>query len=261
MPRVRLLHLRPLEAAERIAALHALGYDVLFDPIDDRESLKRVWQTPPDAYVFDITRVPSHMRELAISLRERKTTRGVPMVFAGGDTDKVARLREALPDAAYTDWQGVGGALAEAIANPPESPVVPESLFAGYSGTPLPKKLGVKPGMTVALLGAPESFGETLGPLPEGASLAWDGAGPSPLAVWFLRSQAELEEGLSRAMEAVEERGALWMAWPKRASGVATDLTQQAVREAGLAAGLVDYKVAAIDKTWSGLLFTRRKSP
>lgn len=260
MPRVRLLHLRPLEAAERISALHTLGYDVLFDPIDDRETLKRVWQMPPDAYVFDVTRAPSHMRELAISLRERKTTRRVPMVFAGGDAEKAARLREALPDAAYASWEDVGGALAEAIANPPESPVAPESQVAGYSGTPLPKKLGVKPGMTVALMGAPETFAETLGPLPEGASLAWDGTGRSPLAVWFLRSQAELESGLASAMGAVEERGGLWMAWPKRASGVATDLTQQAVREAGLAAGLVDYKVAAIDETWSGLLFTRRKA-
>ena len=260
MPRVRLLHLRPLEAAERIAALHALGYDVLFDPLDDRESLKRVWQTPPDAYVFDITRVPSHMRELAISLRERKTTRHVPMVFAGGDPEKTARLREVLPDAAYASWDDVGGALAEAIACPPEAPVVPESLFAGYSGTPLPKKLGVKPGMVVALLGAPDDFAETLGPLPEGASLAWGAAGPCPLAVWFVRSAADLEAGLARAVGVVEERGALWMAWPKRASGVATDLTQQAVREAGLAAGLVDYKVAAIDGTWSGLLFTRRKA-
>ena len=153
----------------------------------------------------------------------------------------------------------MGDALAEAIAHPPEAPVVPESLFAGYSGTPLPKKLGIKPGMTVALLDAPDTFEETLGPLPEGVALAWDGSVTSPLAVWFLRSSAELEEGLARAIEAVEERGGLWMAWPKRASGVATDLTQQAVREAGLAAGLVDYKVAAIDNTWSGLLFTRRK--
>ncbi|MCY4623492.1 MAG: DUF3052 family protein [Chloroflexi bacterium] len=261
MPRVRLLHLRPLEAAERIAALHALGYDVLFDPLDDRDALKRVWQTPPDAYVFDITRVPSHMRELAISLRERKTTRRVPMVFAGGDPEKVARLREVLPDAAYASWEDIGGALAEAIANPPESPVVPESLFAGYSGTPLPKKLGVKPGMTVTLLGAPDDFERTLGPLPEGAMLDWDASGPAPLAVWFLSSLAELETGLGRAIDAVAERGGLWMAWPKRASGVATDVMQQAVREAGLAAGLVDYKVAAIDKTWSGLLFTRRKTP
>ncbi len=260
MPRVRLLHLRPLEAVERISALYALGYDVAFDPLDDRESLKKVWQTPPDAYVFDITRAPSHMRELAISLRERKTTRRVPMVFAGGDATKVARLREALPDAAYASWDDIGGALAEAIAHPLEAPVVPESLFAGYSGTPLPKKLGIKPGMSVALLDAPEEFAETLGPLPEGASLGWEGSGTSPLAVWFVRSVAELEVGLARAIGAVEERGGLWMAWPKRASGVATDLTQQAVREAGLAAGLVDYKVAAIDGTWSGLLFTRRKA-
>ena len=101
---------------------------------------------------------------------------------------------------------------------------------------------------------------ETLGPLPEGSTLGWEGSGPSPLAVWFVRSLAELEVGLARAMGVVEERGGLWMAWPKRASGVATDLTQQAVREAGLAAGLVDYKVAAIDGTWSGLLFTRRKA-
>ena len=93
MPSVRLLHLRPLEVEERIGTLRALGYDVLFDPIDTREALKKVWAAPPDAYVFDITRVPSHMRELAIALRERKTTRRVPMVFAGGDPAKVARLR------------------------------------------------------------------------------------------------------------------------------------------------------------------------
>lgn len=260
MPRVRLVHLRALEAVERIAELRRLGYDVAFDPLEDRDALKKVWETPPDAYVFDITRVPSHMRELAISLRERKSTRHVPMVFVGGDPEKVTRLREVLPDAKYAAWAAVGDAISEAIAHPPEAPVVPESLFAGYSGTPLPKKLGIKPGMTVNLLGAPDDFKRTLGPLPDGAVLDWDASGPAPLAVWFLGSMAELDAGLARAIGAVEERGALWMAWPKRASGIATDVTQQAVRESGLAAGLVDYKVAAIDNTWSGLLFTRRKA-
>ena len=260
MPRVRLVHLRALEAVERIAELRRLGYDVAFDPLEDRDALKKVWETPPDAYVFDITRVPSHMRELAISLRERKSTRHVPMVFAGGDPEKVTRLREVLPDASYSDWAAVGDALEDAIANPPEAPVVPESLFAGYSGTPLLKKLGIKPGMTVNLLGAPDDFKRTLGPLPDGAVLDWDASGPAPLAVWFLGSMAELDARLAWAIGAIEERGALWMAWPKRASGIVTDVTQQAVREAGLAAGLVDYKVAAIDKTWSGLLFTRRKA-
>ena len=259
MPRVRLVHLRALEAVERIADLRRLGYDVAFDPLEDRDALKKVWESPPDAYVFDITRVPSHMRELAISLRERKSTRHVPMVFAGGAPDKVAQLREVLPDASYAAWGAVGDALADAIANPVESPVVPESLFTGYSGTPLPKKLGIKPGTTVNLLGAPDDFGQTLGPLPEGADLDWNASAPAPLTVWFLGSIAEMGNGLPRAIDAVAERGGLWMAWPKRASGIATDVTQQAVREAGLAAGLVDYKVAAIDNTWSGLLFTRRK--
>ena len=259
MPRVRLVHLRAAEAVERIAQLHALGYDVGFDPLDDRAALQKAWEQPPDAYVLDITRVPSHMRELAIALRERKSTRHVPLVFAGGDPGKVQALREVIPDAAYAEWDAVGGALADVIAHPPEAPHVPESRFAGYSRTPLPKKLGVKPGMTVALLNAPEDFAETLGPLPEGAALVWESDAPAPLAVWFLRSRAELEGGLARAVEAVAERGGLWMAWPKRASGVVTDLTQQMVRETGLAAGLVDYKVAAIDHTWSGLLFTRRK--
>ena len=109
MQRVRLLHLRPMEAEERIGTLRALGYDVLFDPLDTRDALKKVWATPPDAYVFDITRVPSHMRELAIALRGRVATRRVPMVFAGGGPAKVARLRETLPDAAYTAWEDVGG--------------------------------------------------------------------------------------------------------------------------------------------------------
>ncbi len=259
MPRVRLLHLRPLEAQARIVALSALGYDVAFEPLDDREALKRVWLTPPDAFVFDITRVPSHMRELAIALRTRKATRRVPMVFAGGEPAKAAALREVLPDAAFAAWEEIESALAEAIAHPPESPVVPESLFAGYSGTPLPKKLGIKPGMTVALLDAPESFATTLGQLPEGASLVCDRAEPGPLAIWFVHSRDRLEEGLPRAAEAVAERGGLWIAWPKQKSGVSADVTQQAVREAGLAAGLVDYKIAALDRTWSGLLFTRRK--
>ena len=260
MPRVRLLHLRPLEAVERISALHALGYDVAFDPLDDRDALKKVWQTPPDAYVFDITRAPSHMRELAISLRERKTTRHVPMVFAGGDPAKVARLREALPDAAYASWDDIGGTLAEAIAHPPEAPVVPESLFAGYSGTPLPKKLGVKPGMTVALLDAPEEFAETLGPLPEGATLAWDGVGAEPArgVVRALTGGARGGAGAGHGRRRGARRAVDGVAQAGFGGGDGPDATGGA--GGGPRAGLVDYKVAAIDGTWSGLLFTRRKA-
>lgn len=128
---------------------------------------------------------------------------------------------------------------------------------AGYSGTPLPKKLGVRAGSRVVLLGAPEGFRDALGELPAGARLAARGAGD--VAVLFARSRSDLERRLPAAERAMGAGGRLWIAWPKQASGVATDLREGAVREAGLAAGLVDYKVAAIDATWAGLCFARRK--
>jgi hypothetical protein len=129
---------------------------------------------------------------------------------------------------------------------------------AGYSGTPLPKKLGIKRGSVLRLIGAPGGFLETLGELPEGVSVREDARGHANLTLWFLPSQKELDRGI-REMAARLEGGSLWMIWPKKTSGMVTDLTQQEVREAGLAAGLVDYKVCAVDAIWSGLLFTRRK--
>jgi hypothetical protein len=126
---------------------------------------------------------------------------------------------------------------------------------AGYSGTPLPKKLGIKPGSTIALVGAPAGF--EVGELPEDASVRLDARGRADLVVWFVRSRRELRpERLAR----LADGRPLWIAWPKRASGVETDLTENVVRDAGLAQGLVDTKVCAIDETWSGLLFWRRRS-
>ncbi|MGH9671272.1 MAG: DUF3052 domain-containing protein [Terriglobales bacterium] len=130
---------------------------------------------------------------------------------------------------------------------------------AGYSGTPLPKKLGIKPGSVVALVCAPKDFRETLGLLPEGAKLRAGADKNSTLTLWFTRSREDLKQGI-RPMARQARRGPVWIIWPKLTSGVATDLKEQVVREAGLAAGLVDYKVCAVDATWSGLLFARRKS-
>ncbi|MGH9650540.1 MAG: DUF3052 family protein [Terriglobales bacterium] len=130
---------------------------------------------------------------------------------------------------------------------------------AGYSGTPLPKKLGIKPGSVVALMCAPKGFRKTLGLLPEGAKLRADADQDCALTLWFTRSRKELERGMRRAAK-MARQGPVWIIWPKQASGMATDLREQLVREAGLAAGLVDYKVCAVDATWSGLLFARRKS-
>jgi hypothetical protein len=136
----------------------------------------------------------------------------------------------------------------------------PKPAPAGYSGTPLPKKLGIKAGSVVALLGAPAGFAKsTLGPLPEGATLRSDTRVPYGVGLLFASSKAELARRFSAAQKAMAEPCALWLAWPKQASGVPTDLDGNRVREFGLLAGLVDYKVAAIDATWSGLCFARRK--
>jgi len=149
-------------------------------------------------------------------------------------------------------------AVATAIADPPAEPVVPSSNLAGYSGTPLANKLGVKPGSTVTLIDAPDGFITTLGELPEGVTVQTATGDDAQVALWFVRSLDALEEKIERLALAAGN-GRLWVCWPKKASGVVTDVTQNHIRSSGLATGLVDFKIAAIDATWSGLCFPRRQ--
>ena len=127
-------------------------------------------------------------------------------------------------------------------------------MSAGYSGTPLPRKLGIRPGQRIAFLDAPQAFADALGELPEGVGAPPTTArGPLDLVIAFFVERRRLAQRLPRLIAALDPAGALWIAWPKRASGVATDVTEDVVRELGLAAGVVDVKVCAIDQTWSGL--------
>jgi hypothetical protein len=135
-----------------------------------------------------------------------------------------------------------------------------KSAPAGYSGTPLPKKLEIKEGSQVSLVGAPADFSRTLGALPAGAKLRRGVVSGRSLTIWFVTSRKQLEGDLQRIMPAAGE-GSLWIAWPKRASGMVTDLTEDVLREVILPRGMVDRKVCAIDHTWSGLLFSWRKKP
>jgi hypothetical protein len=134
---------------------------------------------------------------------------------------------------------------------------------AGYSGTPLVKKLGIKPGASLGLIGAPEDLDRTLGELPDGVAVRRRLQGSLDVIVAFYFDSAALERRLPALRAALRPNGGLWIAWPKRASGVATDLTDNVVRELGLAAGLVDNKVCAIDAVWSGmrLVFRLRDRP
>ena len=127
------------------------------------------------------------------------------------------------------------------------------SRAAGYSGTPLPRKLGIKEGSRVALLSAPPGFDATLGALPDGVAVRRQARGPLDVIVFFTRSRATLERRIEPLRAALDPAGRLWVAWPKRASGVETDVTEDVVRSLALAHRLVDNKVAAVDATWSGL--------
>ena len=171
MYRVRLIHWKAAEAVECVEKLRSAGYDVVYRDMGNSADLKELVEDPTDAVVIDLGRLPSHGRDIGMYLRERKSTRHVPLIFAGGDPQKVERIRELLPDAAYASWDGIDTSLKSAIANAPADPVVPRSGFEAYSGTPLPKKLGIKEGLTVLLIDAPRDFDGTLGELPKDASL------------------------------------------------------------------------------------------
>jgi hypothetical protein len=128
-------------------------------------------------------------------------------------------------------------------------------LSAGYSGTPLIKKLGIKPGMLLSFVNTPKEFETTLGVLPEG--LAWEGprAMAIDFALLFVTSEAELQRQFDKLAQRLAPTGMLWVGWPKKAAKVVSDLSEDVVRRVGLNAGLVDIKVCAIDEVWSGLKF------
>ena len=130
--------------------------------------------------------------------------------------------------------------------------------MAGYSKTPLVKKLGIKPGFHVIILNAPENYTQTLGELPEEIIVANSLAGPLDFIHFFTTRREILAAKFPQLKQALAPSGALWISWPKRSARVETDLTEDIIRAIGLENGLVDVKVAAVDEIWSGLKFVYR---
>ncbi len=256
MKRIALIHWNVAEAGSRAGSLRSAGYDVeLFAP-QGASALRNLRGNPPEAFLIDLSRLPSQGRAVATLLRQQRETRRIPIVFVDGAADKVARVRETLPDAIYTDWESVSDSLRSAISNPPAAPAVPGTMDA-YAASPLPVKLGIRPGSTVLLAGAPGDFERMLQPKPSSVRLLRRAPRASTV-ILFAKSLKELERRFPVCIRALEDRGGMWIAWPKKTSGVVTDLTQVSVRKFGLDSGFVDYKICAIDETWSGLLFVRR---
>jgi hypothetical protein len=247
--RVVLLHFNPPNLDKRLARLS--GFDVEAVVPKGPADLKPLRESPPDALLVDLDRRPSEGRSVAVQLRRYASTRAVPLVFAGGEEDQVARVRNLLPDAIYVQWSGVVGGLKR--AKPIEKPVVPGAMDA-YSQTELEPKLGIRDGTTLLLLGAPDGFGKAL----RRAELV--DVGPAQLVMLFSASVADLERDFEGAKAAIAPGGTMWICWPKKASGVDSDLDQAFVRRHAMDRGLVDFKVAAIDTTWSGLRFSRKEA-
>ena len=126
-------------------------------------------------------------------------------------------------------------------------------MAAGYSGTPLVRKLGFKAGMRVRYVAAPEGFARLVGELPDGVQVLTRAAGDLDLAMLFVTARRDLERGLAALQPKLRPAGLIWVAWPTRASKVPTDVSEDVVREVALPRGLVDVKVCAIDEVWSGL--------
>ena len=254
---IRLIHWNEDEGLERQKQLEALGFDARYDFCDGPE-MSRILRggDAPDAVVIDLSKRPSHGREIARHMRTTKAMRQWPLVFVDGEPEKVQVVRDLLPDATYTTWGRIKTALPKAIKNPPKKPVLPPADL--LSTKPTVAKLGIKPGQKVCLLGSPKGFADTLKPKPAKVTFTAKADKTCGFFLGFARSNRDLQGQLSMLRPFVDQQ-IVWLAWPKKASGIKTDVDGNSVRIAGLAAGLVDFKVCSIDDTWSGLAFKRRK--
>ena len=133
--------------------------------------------------------------------------------------------------------------------------------MAGYSGTPLAQKLGIKPEQKVVTIGAPTGYRKLLAPLPKGVSFTTEVAAAASFVHLFVTKRQTLERELKRLCKLIADTGIVWVSWPKKSSGVTTDITEDVIRKVCLPLGFVDVKVCAVDETWSGLkLMIRREN-
>ncbi len=259
MQKLRLICWNAALAKQHAKLLKAAGYAVDSSAMHGSGIVGQMRLLAPDAVVIDLDRLPSHGREMAIMLRTSKSTRHIPIVFAGGVPDKVARLRAELSDAVYSSWTSIAPAIALAITAPPQNPVRPIPHMERWSGSSLVRKLGIVAKTQVSILGAPDGFAELLGDLPEGVAISTRLGKQTKLALYFVRTGDDLDRALEHLVGQLPQGSAVWVIHPKRSGGVKPDFNQNDVRDRALPLGLVDYKVCSVSEQWSGLKFAWRK--
>jgi len=255
MRRVRLFHWKSKEAEALIGRLRAAGFEAVHNPETQSPSVRELKESGAVAVVIDLSRLPSHGKYVGAWVRGAKSTRHIPLVFVGGEAEKVAAIKKQMPDAVYSSIAGVGAALKKAIARPLSDPVVPRQMMETAPGRTAAQKMGIREGSTVGLIDPPADYLKVLGVLPEGVALEEDSRRVCPVTVWFVHDPGEYEAALaSRRLLAVRSR--LWIVWQK---GRRDGLNGNFVREAALAMGLVDYKICSLDGVWTGMVFAVKK--
>ncbi len=255
MPVVRVIHWKEAEAGPLLQICRAAGFETEYLQGDGGAICRAIRTKPPDLIAIDLSRLPSHGREVAVWLRNTKSTRHIPIAFVGGDGAKTASVRALLPDATYCELPKLAAALKRfAKSAPAKSPVTPPPIMDRYREKSTAEKLGITASAQVAVVDTPRDFPELLGPLPDSVEFQEE---PAPLTLWFVHDREGLMGSL-REMRARAGKTKLWLIWRKGSTG--DGLTQNALREATNAVGLVDYKICAVDARWSGMLFARKKS-
>ncbi len=244
---------------ERAAALQEAGFKVDSSRLNTSRVIGTIKENPPAAIVIDLDRLPSHGRAVAAALRSSASTRGIPIVFAGGIEEKIAAAREELPDAVFSQWKGAATAIRRALKTQSANPVKPRPHMERYTGSGLARKLGLQTTILCALIGAPEGFEETIEGLPEDFAFQSRIAADTKLLIWFVRTSAEMVFAAERASLRMPIGASVWIVYPKRSGSLRCDFVATDVRESALAVGLVDYKICAVDDDWTGMKFARRK--
>jgi len=253
MLRVRLLHWNAAEALSTKDRLLGSGFQVEYDQEFDSALLRQWREDPPNAFVIDLSRLPSHGREIAIALRQSPKTRQVPIVFCDGAPEKLKRIKDVLPDAAYCTGDELVKTLK--LVRPLRTPVKPLDMMNRYGSRTTAQKLGIGEGSTVALIDPPRDLSTILGELPKGIEFVEQ---RGAVTLCFVHSADDLRADMSRA-RSLARMTKLWIVWRKKSAAAHDGVTEGLVRETGIALGLVDYKICAIDKTWSAMLFAQRK--
>jgi hypothetical protein len=265
---VRLIRWNEADAAARARLLRRAGYRVISAPPENAGGMVRYFrELSPDAVVIDLDRLPSHGRELGLSLRASKSTSHLRLVFAGGLPAKIELVRAAIPDAVFTPWDNdLAPAIERAMAQP-EPPRLPSRELPKASGAgSLERKLDIKPKTHFAIISVNRNpnhnddpwLAELLVSVPDGAIQQRRIDDATTLALFPIASRRDLMRALELARSSLPPKASLWIVHPKQTSPLAADFNQDDVREAGLAHGFVDYKVCAVDKDWSALKFARR---